>query len=255
MLTAAGDEHVRQRGALAHGFSEKAILAQEISVSRHIAAFVEKLRCYARTEEAADMTTWTRYLAFDVIGEFTLSMHFGCVANSQNHPWVDLLAKWFKAVGYADNAMQFGILSPFLMLFADFKALKGIKTHLDISAEKLRDRIAIGDDPRKSDLWTYVMRNTGEKSLTLPETEVNAGFILSAATEPISDTLCATIYLLGKHSPQLSKVHAELDSHFKSDGGITMSAVVNLEFLNGVVEESMRLFTPAPAGARRSTYP
>ncbi|OCK73151.1 cytochrome P450 [Lepidopterella palustris CBS 459.81] len=237
VLTAAGEDHVRQRGALAHGFSERAINGQEASVTRHINLFIEKLEENAKDNKNVDMNQWMRFLAFDIIGDFTLSMQFGCVANSGNHPWVTLLVKWFRAVSFADNVPAFGILAPFLMLFADRKALMGIKTHLDISATKLRERLEIGDDPEKNDLWTYVMRNKGDKALTLGEMEVNAGFILSAATEPVSDTLCGAVYLLAKHRGVLEKLQKEIESSVKSDKEITMSAFANMPYLHAVLDE------------------
>ncbi|OCK73848.1 cytochrome P450, partial [Lepidopterella palustris CBS 459.81] len=93
------------------------------------------------------------------------------------------------------------------------------------------------------------------------EMEVNAGFILSAATEPVSDTLCGAVYLLAKHRGVLEKLQKEIESSVKSDKEITMSAFANMPYLHAcgglpsstVLNEVMRCYTPTPAGARRKT--
>jgi cytochrome P450 len=190
LLTADDEDYPRQRAALAHGFSERAINEQEGSLSPHITKFIEKLQQEAKASRSVDMSRWFSWLTFDIIDEFTLKMLFGCVHNNQNHAWVSVLEKWFRATAFAANANAFGILAPFIMMFANINDLMGIRIHLQNSAEKVRERLNIGDDAEKRDIWTYVLRAKGEQSLTLGEMEVNAAALLIAATAPVSVTLC-----------------------------------------------------------------
>jgi hypothetical protein len=49
---------------------------------------MEKLIKMSTEGKCIDMSQWVTYIAFDIIGDFTLSMQFGCAGNSGNHPWV-----------------------------------------------------------------------------------------------------------------------------------------------------------------------
>ncbi|KAF1951056.1 cytochrome P450 4F3 omega-hydroxylase [Byssothecium circinans] len=255
LLTSEDKDYGRQKAALSHGFSERAIAGQEGTLKRHIDVFVKKLGKKARANEVADMSEWFSWLTFDIIGEFALSMEFGCVERGKNHPWVSTLVKWFRAVSFAANANAFGVFAPFVMLFANIKDLVGIKIHLQKSAEKVRERLEMGEVAGKTDIWSYVIRAQGEKSLTMGEMEVNAALLLVAATAPVSDTLSGTVYLLAKNRDKLVKLRAEVDGLADSEKDITMALTGKMKYLLAVINESLRCYTPTPGGVRRKAPP
>jgi len=113
-----------------HGFSERAINNQEASLTPHITIFINKLRHNAEVRLVTDMSQWFPWLTFDLICEFTLGIQLGCVENSENHPWVSILERWFRATAFAANANTFVMLSPFVMMLAYINNLMGIKLHL-----------------------------------------------------------------------------------------------------------------------------
>jgi cytochrome P450 len=208
-----------------------------------------------KQDNTFDVGEWMRFLAFDIIGDFTLNMQFECVKNQRYHPWVALLMNWFRAVSFVTNANAFGHLAPFIMLFAPIKHLKSVKDHLDMSALKVRERLAIGDDPTRNDLWTYLLRNKGDKALSLEEMEVNAALFIIAATEPLSDVLCGTIYFLALYPEIREKLRAELKSCMESDDVLNMANTARSPYLHAVINESMRMYPPIPGGMRRRTPP
>jgi hypothetical protein len=271
MLTTTGDEHTvsnkinftrtslltvrvqRQRAAFAHGFSQRAISEQEPTLTAHIDHLVQKLEQKIKQDSTFDVGEWMRFLAFDIIGDFTLNTQFECVENQQYHPWVALLMNWFRAVSFVTNANAFGQLAPFIMIFAPMAHLKSVKDHLDMSAQKVRERLAIGDDPKRNDLWTYLLRNKGDKALSLGEMEVNAALFIIAATEPLSDVLCGTIYFLALYPDIRTKLRAELEACMGTDGVLNMATTARSPYLHAVINESMRMYPPIPGGMRRKT--
>jgi hypothetical protein len=278
MLTTSGDEHTvrnrivisfshkkgnllklnllqRQRSAFAHGFSQRAISDQESTLAAHVDNLVNMLEQKIKQDNTFDVGEWMRFLAFDIIGDFTLNTQFECVKNQRYHPWVALLMNWFRAVSFVTNANAFGQLAPFIMLFAPIKHLKSVKDHLDMSAHKVRERLAIGDDPTRNDLWTYLLRNKGDKALSLGEMEVNAALFIIAATEPLSDVLCGTIYFLALYPEIREKLRAELKSCMGSDDVLNMANTARSPYLHAVINESMRMYPPIPGGMRRKTPP
>ncbi|PVH91593.1 cytochrome P450 [Periconia macrospinosa] len=253
MLTSSGDDHTRQRVAFAHGFSQRAINDQESTLTVHVNRLVEKLEHEARRGQNVDISEWMRFIAFDIIGDFTLNTQFECVENRKYHPWVALLMNWFRAVSFVTNANAFGQLTPFIMLFAPIKHLKGMKDHLDMSAQKVRERLAVGEDPNRKDLWTYLLRNKGDKALSLAEMEVNAALLIIAATSPLSDVLCGTIYFLAQNHEIRAKLRKELEELMGLEGRLDMAITARSPYLDAVIKESMRLYAPVPGGARRKT--
>jgi cytochrome P450 len=255
LLTADDNDYPRQRAALAHGFSDRAIAGQEETLTRRIDTFVEKIRDKAQQEHILNMTEWFSWLTFDFVGDIALSMDFGCVKNAENHPWVYILKKWFRATAFASNANAFGILAPVIMLFANIKDLMGIKIHLQKSAEKVRERIEQGATPGKADIWTYVLNAEGDESLTMGEMEVNAAAIIVAATAPVSDTLCGALYLLARNPDKIKKLRSEIDSLAPSEKDITMVLTKKMAYLSAVINETLRCYTPTPGGGRRKAPP
>jgi cytochrome P450 len=220
-------------------------------LTAHINRLIRKLEQKSKQESTFDIGEWMRFLAFDIIGDFTLNAQFECVENQRYHPWVALLMNWFRAVSFVTNANAFGQLAPLIMLFAPIAHLKGVKDHLDISAQKVRERLAMGDDPNRNDLWTYLLRNNCDKALSLAEMEVNAALLIIAATEPLSDVLCGTIYFLALHPDILAKLRAELEGCMGPEGVLDMATTARSRYLHAVINESMRLYPPVPGGNRR----
>jgi len=226
---------------------------QESTVITHVERLIEKLEKNSKTASGLDVGQWLRFLAFDVVGDFTLNVQFECVENETYHPWVALLMNWFRAVSFVTNANAFGQLAPFIMLFAPMKHLKGVKDHLEMSAQKVRERLETGDDPQRSDLWSYLLRNKGDKSLSLGEMEVNAALFIVAATEPLSDVICGVLYYLARDPNVRQKLLKELKSCMADGNVLNMTTTGRSPYLHAVINESMRMYSPIPGGMRRKT--
>lgn len=81
-ITMAGDDdHARQRRALSHAFSTRALLEQEYIVMKYVETFSKKMQRFARGDGIVDVTDWFAYTTFDVIGELALGEPFGCLTN------------------------------------------------------------------------------------------------------------------------------------------------------------------------------
>ena len=174
------------------------------------------------------MVRWLEFVTFDIIGDLALSTQLGCVENNDYHPWISLLLSFFRSVTYVINAQSFGPFFPLLMLFAPISDLKKGKDHVRMSAEKVQQRLAIGEDSTRKDFWTYILRKEDEKAMSEGEMESNAALILPAGTETISTALSGTLYLLSKYPNVLAKLRHELESHCLSEKDITMAAVTKL---------------------------
>ena len=72
-------EHARQRRALSHAFSQKALLEQESIIRGYVDLFVERLKPFAQTGEGINMCNWFNFTTFDIIGDMAFGEPFGCL--------------------------------------------------------------------------------------------------------------------------------------------------------------------------------
>jgi cytochrome P450 len=79
-LTMADEaDHGRQRRALAHAFSQKALMEQEHILQGYVDKFIEKLRILAQEKKPANMVSWFNFCTFDIIGDLSFGEPFGCL--------------------------------------------------------------------------------------------------------------------------------------------------------------------------------
>lgn len=98
-ITMANDiDHARQRRALSHAFSTKALLEQEYIVMNYVNVFSNKMREFAATGDGiVDVANWFAYTTFDIIGDMALGEPFGCLENDDFRFWVPLISNSIKA--------------------------------------------------------------------------------------------------------------------------------------------------------------
>lgn len=81
-ITMANDaDHARQRRALSHAFSTKALLEQEYIVKSYIDVFSLKMREFAKLGKPVNVVDWFAYTTFDIIGDMALGEPFGCLTS------------------------------------------------------------------------------------------------------------------------------------------------------------------------------
>jgi len=68
-LTMADDaNHARQRRALAHSFSQKALVDQEDIIQGYVNMYINHMKRLASNNESFNMVNWLNFTTFDIIG-------------------------------------------------------------------------------------------------------------------------------------------------------------------------------------------
>ena len=79
-LTMASEaDHPRQRRALAHAFSKKALMEQEEILLGYVRKLVKRLREHAQADKPANLVSWFCFTTFDIIGDLSFGEPFGCL--------------------------------------------------------------------------------------------------------------------------------------------------------------------------------
>jgi cytochrome P450 len=127
--------------------------------------------------------------------------------------------------------------------------IKSLKQHSELTLEKVRKRIEMGDTGINDFLEPII--KSGE--MTDKEIAAEATVLLTAGSETTATTLTACIWHLLQNPEVLEKLQKEIRGTFKSYEEITGDAVATLPYLNANLEEILRLFPPvAGGGPRRS---
>ncbi|KAF2251956.1 pisatin demethylase [Trematosphaeria pertusa] len=257
-ITMANDaDHARQRRALSHAFSTKALLEQEYIVMNYVNIFAQKMQEFARGDGIVDVTDWFAYTTFDVIGDMALGEPFGCLHNEDFRFWVPLISESIKAGAIEQATRRMATtgspLQRFLIRCIPDRVRKTRQKHLDYSKEKILKRMEQTQSDHRDFLY-YVMKQQDKGDLNLNEVIVNGALFIIAGTETTAGFLTGLFNLITRpnNAHILEKLTHEIRSSFKSETDMNFEALVRLPYLTAVIEEGLRMFPSAPIGFVRT---
>lgn len=129
-------------------------------------------------------------------------------------------------------------------------AVANFKFHKEMTQEKARKRMDIGAGGKEGDFFSVMLGKRGS-TISQPELESQASALISAGSETTSTALTGMLVFLLTHPEALAKLAREVRTSYASYGDITGDAAAKLPHLNGVIQEGLRLFPPAPEGLSR----
>lgn len=104
------DNHARQRKALSHGFSKKALWEQEDTVQGFIDLLIRRIHEFAERDEEFDIVRWLNFVTFDIIGDLSFGESFGCLESGDFHFWIKVIFDAVKAGAIEQVSFMFGEL-------------------------------------------------------------------------------------------------------------------------------------------------
>ncbi|MCJ1409794.1 hypothetical protein MMC19_003877 [Ptychographa xylographoides] len=251
ILGANDEDHSRVRRLLAHGFSEKALRAQEPLLQSYVDLLIAQLR--KRTSESVnhqanvDIVQWFNFTTFDIAGDLTFGESFHCLEEANYHPWVAILFLSFKAITLTTSCRLLPGFSTLLNWMMPKSIMQKRKDHFELATNRVHKRLEQGDNPQRPDFMTYVVRYNDEKGVTVPEIEATFSLLVIAGSETTATALSGMATYLLQSSQSLHTLTMEIRQSFKRESEITLDRVTKLPFLNAVIEEGLRLCPPVPS--------
>lgn len=80
------------------------------------------------------------YTTFDIPGDLMFGESFGCLKDSQLHPWIDLILKSVKALAYDGMARQSPLFYSFLLALIPKRVKQKAVEHFKIAARRVDRR-------------------------------------------------------------------------------------------------------------------
>tara|TARA_R110002003_G_scaffold109_5_gene9173 strand:+ start:50158 stop:51480 length:1323 start_codon:yes stop_codon:yes gene_type:complete len=257
-ITMANDiDHARQRRALSHAFSTKALLEQEYIVMNYVNKFSEKMREFAKADGIVDVAAWFAYTTFDVIGDMALGEPFGCLESDDFRFWVPLISESIKAGAIEQATRRIATTGSPVQRLLQWCIPGNIAQtrlkHLNYSHEKILKRMEQVNSEHRDFLY-YVMKQQDKGDLNKNEVIVNGALFIIAGTETTAGFLTGLFNLLTRPENRhiLEALTKEIRASFKSDADLNFQALNNLPYLGAVIDEGLRIFPSAPIGFTRS---
>lgn len=151
IVNAGREEHALLRRLLSHGFSEKSMREQEPLIQVYIDLLIKRLHenCGAGSK-ALDMAAWYNWTTFDIIGDLAFGEPFGCLRESQYHPYVHLILESARAVIVFQVVGFYPVLKALFWSLIPKSAMSRFVRQTKLSMDKLRRRMEPGNE--RSDL-------------------------------------------------------------------------------------------------------
>lgn len=175
---------------------------------------------------------------------------FDALNQWKSNVWVSLILSFLRQITFLSVFNRLSIpKSLFLPLIP--KSLKeGIETHNRLTAEKVQRRIEMGNSRDREDFFAHILRKE-EGSLDVVHLREQAKILILAGSETTANLLASAMFYLLRSPDKMAKLQDEIRSAFSSMDEITADSVSNLEYLEAVIEEGLRIFPPAPFGPPR----
>ncbi|KAK5017800.1 hypothetical protein LTR16_001509 [Cryomyces antarcticus] len=234
ILTMADDDNHtrRQRRALAHSFSQKALLEQEYIIKGYVDMLIENLNRMSNNDQTFNLVDWLNFTTFDIIGDLAFGEPFGCLEQGEFHFWVKLVYETVKNL---------------LLNFIPKEVRQRRRNHLNFSREKVLRRLENTNTHHKDFIW-YILKQREKHDLKQDEIVVNSALFIVAGSETTANLLSGLIARLFYNKPKYDKLVHEIRSSFKTEDELTYENLSKLSYLNACLEEGLRIHPPVPKG-------
>ena len=242
-------EHARHRRIMAPAFSDRSLREQESVIRKYVDLFIQRMRENAGTP--VDIAAWFNFTTFDIIGDLAFGEPFDCLLKSRYHPWIHFLFSRLKMMMYGQIMDTMTYLSKVVDMVVPQHVKQEALNHVRCTMDKVDRRRAIKETDRP-DFMTHFLKHTGtEGGLSFSELYANAQILVIAGSETSATLLAVVIYNLLLKRDWLDKVTKEIRDAFETEESIDVGTISKLPYLQAVINESLRIHPPLPAGFNR----
>ena len=239
--------HGRMRKYLSSAFSQRSLSEQEGLIQAIIDEFMDRMQGYVAKDESFDITQWFNILTFDIIGDLAFGETFGGVGSGVTHPWISRIRGAMTQGALADCFQRFPLLARFVMTVAPGpiqKAIADTKINERYSIDLVQKRIA--RKTNRKDFMTRILEHRAEDKIPDIQIAAHASDFVIAGSETTATALSCIVYYLC-HTPRAQeRVKQEIRNGFVKYQDINATTTSNLEYLNAVILEGLRIYPPLP---------
>ncbi|KAI0482079.1 isotrichodermin C-15 hydroxylase [Xylariaceae sp. FL0804] len=248
--TISKEHHRTLRRAMAPGFSDASLRAQEPMLTKYIDLLVRRLRQKCEGGNPVDLQLWYEYVTFDIICDLAVGESFLCLESDGLHPWVAAMVDGGKPMSLLTAINVHPVLAAILNPFLGMLGKGSVRLHSEMVKPVMLRRLDAGNRP---DLIEPLVKLYENENSTIEELITNAMVVIGAGAETSAGTLTAVTAFLIDNPDKLEKLASEVRSAFQEDKQITAVAASRLPYLVACIDEAMRLFPQTGAASLRCT--
>ncbi|KAF7879538.1 hypothetical protein EAF04_000733 [Stromatinia cepivora] len=197
--------------------------------------------------QPVNVLQWFGFLSFDIMGDFAFANSFNMLKSG----------KWDSGVKLVSDGINIlGPISPVPWLaqiaFQTPGAADSWKQMLDWCKENMSGRLDIDSNKPDVSYWLIDAQRSGEAEMNLNDLYGDAVAVVIAGSHTTASSLTFVFYELAMNLGVQTKLHDELK---KLPTIFTHDSLVELPYLNAVINESLRLHSVLPTGGNRQTGP
>ncbi|RDL30137.1 uncharacterized protein BP5553_10415 [Venustampulla echinocandica] len=242
-------EHTKRRKDWDRGFSSRALRDYEPRVVKYTDQLVAHIQSTQGTP--VNVSDWFNFYSFDVMGDLAFGKSFNMLRDGIKHYFMNCLHADMQNIGY---------LAHLTWLFPFLKITPVLNTeHLkfwSFCTQQVAERRKI--KPDRPDIFSWLLESF-EANVYTKAAELNligdAYLIVVAGSDTTAATLTCLFYELATHRAKLEKLQTEIDAYFKEVETPSNASLSKLPYLDGVINETLRLHPPTPSGLQRQTPP
>ncbi|KAI4832506.1 hypothetical protein KUCAC02_015470 [Chaenocephalus aceratus] len=254
---AEDDQWRRIRSVLSPSFTSGRLKEMFSIMKHHSANLLSSMKKKADKDEPLEMKEFFGPYSMDVVTSTAFSVDIDSL-NNPSDPFVTnikkmlkfdffnpvfLIVAFFPFMGPIFEKLNFAFFPASVTDFF-YAALQKIKTGREQSKQKSRvDFLQLMIDSQKTHDSSKVEENKG---LSDHEILSQAMIFLFAGYETSSSSLSFLAYNLAINPHIMKRLQEEVDSTFPNKGPVEYQALMELEYLDGVINESLRLYPIAP---------
>lgn len=237
LLSVHGEQWKRQRKAVAPMFRKRHMEDLAPLIATTLDAFCERLDAKPDIELGGAMAE----LTFDVLAKALLGDPQGLDGERLKYATRNMVTS--AGTLRPDDLLPFPAWVPRPISPKGSRALKRLKKAAD---ELIAERKI---NPVEDDLVSLLIAardpKTGEGLSAREQRDNLIGFFI-AGHETTALTLTWALYLIGMHKPTADRIRAEVLEVCGPDGNVEYEQMTALKFTQAVIDETMRLYPPAP---------
>ena len=199
---------------------------------------------------------WAYFYGFDVMGDLALGKSFDMLKTGEAHQAVKLLH---------DGMVAEGVLAPVIWMipvlaniprFLQPSAARGFFTFIDWCSEQVEKRRQMKLE--RPDITSWLLddfNNNQQSSEALKWLHGDARLIVVAGADTTATTLTFLFFHLAADPTLVEKLREEIEQIWNQKTEFSVWDFQNARYLNGVINEALRLYPPVPSGVMRLTPP
>ncbi|XP_053317321.1 cytochrome P450 3A9-like [Spea bombifrons] len=255
-LTIAEDEQWKRiRTVLSPTFTSGRLKEMFQIMKDYSDALVKNIQVYADKDEPCIMKDVIGAYSMDVVASTSFSVHIDSL-NKPNDPFVTHIKKILK-LSLFNPLLIFAVIFPFLLPVLEMMSVqfipKDVLQFFMNAVASFKNKRKKGDHSGRVDLLQLMLdsRTTDEclsgeqKALTDAEIMAQSIIFILAGYETTSLSLSYLFYNLATHPDVQQKLQEEIDSLLPNKATPTYDILMQMEYLDMVVQENLRMFPPA----------